>query len=331
MVTLRTDAQLLHVSSDEIAQHVSWDLAIEAARATSAADADGHIQVERTRLNFDGGWMRLLAASISSLGVFGYKEFHLTGDGSVRYCVHLFDAKSGRPIGIVDAALITTMRTAATAAVAVEHIVGAGAPVRLGVVGSGAEAQAGVAALAKLLELESVAVTSRRPENRDAFVAALEPQVGITVHPFATVKEALAEADVAYVATNSGGNVVLWLSDVVDLPVLASIGSTLPVQRELDGEILATADRVIVDTLEVFHESGDALEAVEHGMDPRRATLLGDALRSDITPDRSRRTVYKSIGSPGQDIVLASMILEAAERVGFGRRVTPLSSVKVNL
>jgi alanine dehydrogenase len=332
MATIKSiDAPPLHVSSQDIAEHVSWSLAIDAARESALAAADGDIDVQRATLKFEGGWMRLMAASVSSLGIFGYKEFHLTADGSVRYCIHLFETASGRPIGMVDAALVTTLRTAATAAIAVEHIAGSGAPIRLGVVGSGAEALAGVAALAEVVKLDGVSVTSRNPVNRSSFVESVKATVGLRVEPYATVTEALAGVDLVYSATNSGGRVVLELADVVDVPFIASIGSTLPMQREIAGDILSTADRIIVDTDEVFDESGDALEALESGLDRHRAELLGAALRSDVLPDRTRRTVYKSIGAPNQDIILASMILAKAESTGFGRRIEPLSAVKVNL
>lgn len=329
--THRSDTQPLHVSSDDIATGVSWSLAIEAARRSAAARAGGGVQCQRASLDFSGGWMRLMAAEVSSLGLFGYKEFHLAGDGTVRYCIYVFETATGKPVGIVDAALVTTLRTAATAAVAVEHIVGRGTPVRLGVVGSGAEALAGIAALNEVLKLDGVTVTSRSAANRVAFVSQVNDQTGLAVDAYPTPAEALERVDVVYSATNSGGHVVLRHSDVAHVPVIASIGSTLPNQRELAGDVLVEADRIIFDTPDVFDESGDAIEAIADGLDQSRAELLGSALQSDVLPDRSRRTVYKSIGSPEQDLVLASMILDTAAEQGFGRRIDPLSVVKVNL
>ena len=202
---------------------------------------------------------------------------------------------------------------------------------RLGVVGSGAEALAGVAALNEVLKLDGVTVTSRSAANRAAFVSRVNDQTGLAVDAYPTPAEALKGVDVVYSATNSGGRVVLRHSDVAHVPVIASIGSTLPNQRELAGDVLVEADRIIFDTPDVFEESGDALEAIADGLDQSRAELLGSALQSDVLPDRSKRTVYKSIGSPEQDLVLASMILDTAAEQGFGRRIDPLSAVKVNL
>lgn len=326
----QNDPAVLHVSSAEITEHVSWSLAIEAARAGAEAAASHGAEVRRTTLPLEGGWMRLMAATVPTLGVFGYKEFHLTADGSVRYCIRLFDAEGGRPLGIVDAALVTTLRTAATAAVAVEHILGPGTPVRLAVVGSGAESLAGVRALQNVIKPDTVTVTSRNPANRAAFARQAEETTGLVVTPCETAVDALDGADLVYSATNSGGRVVLHHDDVAHVPVIASIGSTLPEQRELSGGVFLDADRVIVDTTEVFDESGDAISAISAGFERGEAEVLGEALRRD-GPSQARRTLYKSIGSPLQDISLAAAIIEAAEDRGFGRLIEPLSAVKVNL
>lgn len=327
----QTDPSPLHVRSEDIEANVDYPVAIAAARRSALALAQGHVQTRRASLPFANGWMRLMAADVSSLGVFGYKEFHLADGGSVRYCSYVFDTASGRPIGIVDAALVTTLRTAATAAVAVEHLVGAGNPVRLGVIGTGAEALAGVAALNTVVKLDEVRATSRRVANREAFVQKVRDASTLTVTACDSVEEALADVDVVYLATNSGGRVVLHQEQVAHVPVVASIGSTIPVQRELSGEILIAADRVIVDTLDVLEESGDAIEARDAGWTRDSVVLLGDALLGASTGGANARTVYKSIGSPEQDLVLAAAIIDAAVENGFGRRVEPLSAVKVNL
>jgi ornithine cyclodeaminase/alanine dehydrogenase-like protein (mu-crystallin family) len=213
----------------------------------------------------------------------------------------------------------------------VEHLVGAGNPVRLGVVGTGAEALAGVAALNAVVKLDEVRATSRRPDNREAFVRNVGVATALSVTACDSIEEAIAGVDVVYVATNSGGRVVLNEDQVANVPVLASIGSTIPVQRELSGEILRNASEVIVDTRDVLEESGDAIEARDAGWTHASVKLLGEALAEGARNSPAGRTVYKSIGSPEQDLVLAAAIIDAAVENGFGRRVEPLSAVKVNL
>jgi ornithine cyclodeaminase/alanine dehydrogenase-like protein (mu-crystallin family) len=325
-----TDPDLLHIDYTAVADHASWDIALTASQDAALACAQKQVTAQRMTIPYDGGWMRVMAADVASMGIFGYKEFHLAGDNSVRYCVHVFETATGRPLGVVDAALITPLRTAATAAVAVRHLAGEGSALRLGVVGSGAEAVAGVAALNEVVKLTEVRVTSRRESNRAAFVTKVAEQTGLTATPHPNLADALADTDLVYVATNSGGDVVLRAADVRHVPLIASIGSTLPVQRELDGAILSDASRVVVDTPDVLEESGDALDARATGLVADRVELLGTILEHE-QPGELGTTVYKSIGSPEQDVVLAAALLGAASKRDFGQRITPLSTPKMNL
>ena len=319
----------ISVGSGDIARHVGLAVAAGAAELAAAARASGDCHSGRVTLPYPGGWLRLMAVALPTAGIMGYKQFHLADRNKVRYTVHLFDLATGSPIGIVDAALITTLRTAATAALAAQTFFGDDAgPVALGVVGSGAEAEAGVRAVAHLLDLKSVRVFSRSAENRSRLAGQLA-RTGLEANAVDSVREALAGADMVYVATNSGGHVVLRHEDVAQLPFVASIGSTVPPQRELDGEVFLRAGRVVLDTLDALDESGDLVEARERGFRADAVRLLGDM--EPGPPDAPGPTVFKSIGSPEQDVMLAHAIIEQAEAEGFGTRVAPLQAVKVNL
>jgi alanine dehydrogenase len=124
--------------------------------------------------------------------------------------------------------------------------------------------------------------------------------------------------------------VVAGREDLAGVPLVLSIGSTMPDQRELEGNVLAEADVVIIDTADLLEESGDALDAVGVGLDRSRVRLLGDYL--DSAPVRVGRTVYKSIGSPEQDLVLAKSIVDHLERQQVdGRVIDSLTDIKRNL
>ena len=330
MTILRDQTRPLRVDSESIAKHVTQELAIEAARRAALARATGSVESTRMSVPFEGGWMRIMAAVLPSLNLFGYKEFHLATGNNVRYAVHLFALSDGRPLGVVDGALVTPLRTAASAAVAAEYFFGNGAEVRLGVIGSSAEALAGVRALNSVLKLKDVRVTSRSPENRERFAKTINEELGLDIRPENSIAETLKGVDMVYVATNSNGKVVVELKDLRDIPFVASIGSTTPAQRELDDDVLAGAAHVIVDTCDVLEESGDAIASAKHGLAREKVRLLGQMPQQEWNL-KDGLTVYKSIGSPEQDLVLAHMILEAAAANGFGEHYPPISAIKQNL
>ncbi len=322
------------VDLDDVLALVSVDDALEAATAAARAVSDGRVVTGRLQLSWgdDDSGMRVMVAALPDLDVFGYKQFHWVGD-SVHYSCHLFRASDGSPLGAVDAAPLTTLRTAATAALGVERLYGRGRAAVAAVIGSGAEARAGLRALAAVVDLTEVRVTSRRAGNRESFAADLSAELGVPVLPVASVRAATEGADLAYSATQSNGSVVFDTSDLNDVQVLATIGSTAPDQREAAGDVFTGAGVVVVDTRDVLEESGDLLESVdEHGLDPASVRLLGDLLDSEVVPaEGPGLRVFKSIGSPEQDVVLAHTVLQRADAQDAGRLVRPATSRKQNL
>jgi ornithine cyclodeaminase/alanine dehydrogenase-like protein (mu-crystallin family) len=133
---------------------------------------------------------------------------------------------------------------------------------------------------------------------------------------------------VLYVATSSHHTAFLSAADVAEVGLVAAIGSTQPVHRELFGDVFAAAGRVVVDTPDATHESGDCIEAAGAGWDTGSVQLLGDYLGAPAG-DRSGRTVFKSIGSVEQDLVLAHHLLRAAEEHERGTLVDPVGSLRV--
>jgi alanine dehydrogenase len=319
------------VSADDVERFGRPDLALAAARTAARVRLDPESDIKRMNFRMPGGWMRVLGASLPSIGVFGYKEFHYSPGGALRYAIHLFAVEDGRPLGIVDAALITTLRTAASAAAAaVAYHQGRTEPLTVAVIGSGAEAQAGLRALCSALPVAEARVSSRSEDNRRAFTERMSAELGIVVHPLAEAAQATAGADVVYLATNSGGRVVADGDDLGGAPLVLSIGSTMPDQRELRGDVLAEAALLVIDTPDVLEESGDAREALASGLERSRVRLLGEYL--DDPPGLNDRTVYKSIGSPEQDIVLAADIVAVMDdQQAGGRVIESLTDIKRNL
>lgn len=325
---------ILLVDSADIARLISTADSIAAARSAAVAASAGRVTTGRLQVSWDGGesGTRVMVAAVPDLGIFGYKQFHWVGSG-VHYACHVFRTSDGAPLGVIDAAQITTLRTAATAAVGVEALYGAGRSGTVAVIGSGAEAKAGLRALAAVVDITEARVTSRRAENRESFAAELSAELGIPVVPAASVREATEGADIVYSATQSNGTVVYGPLDLPQDVVLATIGSTSPDQREASGEIFTRASCVVIDTTDALGESGDLIEASgELGFDTQQAVLLGGVIGADVQlPPAGGLRVFKSIGSAEQDLVLAHTVLRRATEAGAGRSVVPATSRKQNI
>jgi alanine dehydrogenase len=312
------------LGGDAVDELATVELGLAAAEEAALLPRDT-VVTGRVQVDGDASWMRILAGHLTGLDLSGYKEFHRVGR-RVRYHVHLFRESTGDALGIVDGRRITSIRTSSTAVVAVRAWA-RGRPVRVGIIGSGEEAREGLRALHGALAVTRTRVYSPTPANRAAFAADMGGVLGVEVIPADTQDEVLADSDVLYVATSSHHKAFLRHADVASVPMVAAIGSTHPVHREMFGDAFLGAT-VVVDTPDATRESGDCLEAIERGWDAGSVILLRDYLRGGASPPTDR-TVFKSVGSIEQDLVLAAHLLRAAAEHHRGVLVEPIGSLRL--
>jgi alanine dehydrogenase len=312
------------LGSDDVDRLCTVERALRAARTSArAAATTGRVQVAD-----DVTWMRVLAGIIPELDVVGYKEFHRVGQ-RVRYHISLFRRSTADMIGIVDGRRITSLRTAATAALSFEHV-DTGEAVELGVIGSGEEAKEGLRAVAVASSVSLVKVFSPTTANRESFAEEMAEVTGVEVIPVASADEALRDARRAYVATSASGPPSIRYEQVAHLELVAGIGSTRPNQRELVGDVIAQADRVVFDCDDARHEPGDVVEAIErYGFEPSSAMLLREWLDETPPVAQGGLTVFKSIGSVEQDLVLAHELIAAAHESGSGIAAPEIGSLRI--
>jgi alanine dehydrogenase len=322
-----TDAPPVRLlSGDDVDALATVEVGLAAAEDAARLVTAGRITTGRVQVNGPVAWMRILAGTISDLDLLGYKEFHRVGR-RVKYHVHLFRESTGDALGIVDGRRITSLRTSATAAAAVRHWAG-GRSLRVGLIGSGEEAREGLRAIHGAAPVERATVFSPTAANRSAFAEQMGAELALPVSAADSQAGVLSGCDVLYVATSSHHTAFLSADAVAGIGLVAAIGSTQPVHRELFGDVFTAADSVVVDTPDATHESGDCIEAVAAGWAASSAQLLGDYL--DTPPGAAAgRTVFKSIGSVEQDLVLAHHLLRAAEEQGRGALVDPVGSLRL--
>lgn len=318
--------QMLLLNGDDVDRLATMPVALSAAEEAARLVGQGNIVTGRVQVNGPVAWMRILAGMVTDLDLLGYKEFHRVGR-DVRYHVHLYRESTGEILGVVDGRRITSLRTAATAAAAVKHWA-AGRQVRIGLIGSGEESREGLRALVGAVPVSSAAVFSPTEANRRAFAEEMGSELALPVASVDSMAEAIRGCDVLYVATSSHHTPFLGADDVAGVGMLAAIGSTQPVHRELRGEVFLAASRTVVDTPDATHESGDCIEASSLGWDAASAVLLGAYLAQPAAPD-SGMTIFKSVGSVEQDLVLAYHLLTTAEQSQSGVAVPDVASLRV--
>jgi alanine dehydrogenase len=320
----------LYLGSEDVRALASQDVLMDAARAAVRAEREGTvIMPPRLDVDLPTGFLRVMPAAMGE--VMGVKVMTLVKGLGNRYLLLLYGQPSGDLLAVLDAAEITRLRTAATTALAGEMLAPGGTS-RMGLLGSGFEAESHLRLFARVWPLEQVLVYSPTPERRHAFAARMSEELGVSVVAVDRPEDAVADAKVSVLATKATAPVVDGSAFPAGAVVL-SIGSTRPDLRELDRGTLGRAGALLVDDAkQVRLESGDVIDALGCGalageQIVSMADLDGDVgrLRCDDTRDL---LAFKSVGTAVQDLALAKSALTAAMAQGRGRELGELTSLK---
>ena len=245
-------------------------------------------------------------------GVYGVKTSpYIVGEQGplVTAWTLLMSMQTGQPLLLCDAAELTTARTAATTALAVEAL----APLparRLAIIGSGKVAQAHLHYIKQLRDWQHISLFSPSLGNASAEAIAhlknLDPRVVIAD----SCEAAVDDADVILLCTSSAGP-VLDPARLSKPALITSISTNAPRAHEVPPHSL-NAMQVFCDYRQTTPgAAGDMLIAAEqHGWDPR--AIVGDLpeLLSEWVqpPTYDRHVFFRSIGLGLEDIALANAL-----------------------
>jgi ornithine cyclodeaminase len=235
----------------------------------------------------------------------------------------LLDPASGALLAMMDARLITEMRTAAVSAAAVDSLARVEART-LGLIGTGVQARSHLEALRLVRQIGRVRAWSPDAAHREKFASEMAARWNLRVEATNDAEGAVRGADIVVTATTSSTPVVRghWLSPNA---CVVAVGASRPDARELDTDVVRQA-RVFVDSRAAAEkEAGDILLAVKEGaiaMDHVRGEI-GEVFASRI-PGRTAEgeiTVFKSLGQAVEDAAAAKLIYERAKEQKVGTEI----------
>jgi alanine dehydrogenase len=314
-----------------VGELIGMPLAIDAMHHAFELEARGLVTgVSRMDTSTGAGWLRVLCAVIDGDGVFGFKAMNLATNTGVRYQIHVYSIVSGDLLAIVDAKSVTAARTAGCSAVATKLLARTDVS-DVAIVGTGWEARAQFRAMHTLYPKATFHVHSRSSDHRRAFSREMATETGARIELHDELETAVERADVIVVATKSG-EPVLDIGHAVPGVHINSIGATRPDQHEIAPALFGRCERVVFDDVPlVLREAGDAARAVACGaLRPETPTALAELVagRQPARSNRSQVTLYKSVGTAAQDLVLAYRVFELAVKRGLGVRLDGFPSLK---
>ena len=303
------------IDRDEVAQRLTYEKCIPIVRDAMIAFSRGETrQLLRSIVPLaDGRMFGIMPGAMGERAVFGAKlisvfpENFNRGIQSHQGLVVLFDPESGAPVCAAHAGEITAIRTAATSAVATDVLARKDSR-QLAILGYGEQAATHVRAISKVRKLEVVTIWGRSPERAHIFAVRMQAELGLPILVAATVRDAVADADVVCTVTAASEPILRgeWLKPGTHVNV---VGSGFAGPAEVDNDLVVRS-RFFVDSREgVLKQGAEFLRAKAAGLitDDHIVAEIGQVLAGDVAGRRSEDeiTVYKSLGHVVQDLASA--------------------------
>ncbi|MGX1186430.1 alanine dehydrogenase [Pseudomonas sp. F-14 TE3623] len=314
-------APTLFLSDSDVASLADWSAAVAVLADAYAYPTSDAMVPPRSMARGDGIWLRSLTAVSPAGGHMGCKLIAASMRARcASYLIALFNQQTMALSALIDGNRVTGLRTAATAALAIDLLAPQRA-LRVGVIGAGFEARGALDCLKSVREVARVRVFSPTPASRERFAESFRP--ALDIEAVNSAQEAVQDCDVVICAARSRDESPVLQGEWLPAgATVVSLGSTLPEQREVDAVTMERAVCIVADIPhEVLHDTGDAIAALSAGVKvAEKLVPLADLVAGRAHPRRNESDIvlYKSVGSALQDVVIAEMLYERAKQQGLG-------------
>jgi ornithine cyclodeaminase len=319
----KEDVESLNLSLGQVMDAVEDGLRAHGLKQTEMPSKD-HLSIHDPEKHFN-----ILKSYIKPLNIAGVKvisdfeqnyRHNLPSELAV---LTLYSPDTGAPLAILDATLITWMRTGAVTALGAKHLA-CEKPRVLGHIGTRGTAWFNIPMLDQLFDFEEIRVTSKRQESRERFAAKMSEQLGKRVVAVDTSEKTVKDADIIIDASRLMTPQVLvedkWVKPGA---LIQPYGVTLSVEKTLP----FTVDKMVVDDWNQCQKSplGQFADMVQAG-ELRSEHIYGEIgeIIAGLKPGRqspSERILFWHKGISVCDVALGNLVYQTARERGTGVRL----------
>ncbi|HME13639.1 MAG TPA: ornithine cyclodeaminase family protein [Candidatus Acidoferrum sp.] len=314
----------LHINEAEVRATLSMAMAIEAVEEISRKQSTAEVVVHpRRRFELPGGgFFHYMAAADYAAGYVAMKQYTYSR-GKVRFLVPLYAMPTGDLLAMIEADYMGQLRTGAATGVATKYLSRPDSRIAA-IIGTGGQARTQLEAIAAVRKLDSVRAYGRDALRREKFAKEMSDRLGIRITPAESAAEAVRGADIVTTATTTTLPVVHG-ADLAHGVHLNAIGANHANKRELDEEAVASADVIVVDSIEQSRQEAGDLIIAFHGDE---TCWTGVKRLSEVVAGKtlgrssaSEVTLFKSNGIASWDLAVAVKVYAAAREKGLGREL----------
>ena len=281
------------------------------------------------RAHIDFGANTLLTMPAADERFVGIKLATVVPDNATRQLpvtgglMTLFDAETGVPLAILDAATLTAQRTGAVGAVGVQHMTPEDLST-VGIVGAGVQGTWQAIFACAVRPIEVVHFVARSDASAERFVSNVSPRVGraVRLSRCHDTRELLERSALVITATTSTEPVLPDDPALLAGKHFISVGSFKPDMRELPAAALRLSGHLAIDSEAARHEVGDVIGPVAEGiLEPADVFHVAELATGRRSLERSETTAYKTVGMALYDLCAAQAFYRAACERAAGRDI----------
>ena len=309
---------MLRLTETDVTELIDVRGALEAVEHGLLAEAGGQAQtLQKNVIPYDDGAraLHVLSAVAPGLRVSGVKTWVQAG-ATAQPILMLFDSETAHPMALIEANVLSNLRTGALAGIATKHLAPTTADT-LGIVGSGKQAAMMIHAISAVRPLRSIRIWSPNPANRKALADKVQQELGIHATAERTAAGALADASIVGLAARVQQPIIS--SDMIAHGAhVNSIGTTVPGKSELPQDIFSRFSTICADSPVTVRSLSDEfrLRYVSE-QDWQAVQRLADIVKSKYhRPESADLTLYKGMGTGIADLAMGAALLERARACG---------------
>lgn len=297
------------LTHDEVLAALSPADAVDALRKALRDGYDPADDQPRTKVPLHRGEMHLLPSTLPRVS--GVKILAIQPEGHdpalplIQGQYLLIDGTTLAPLSLLDGTALTTLRTPAVSLAGVkDYLPRATSPLNVVVIGTGAQGRGHAAAVESVVGAEGASIS---------FVGRTEADLG---HPWlkagsVEAAAALKAADLVVCATTAS-EPILSLHDVRPDALVIAVGSHTTSARELASDLMGAAHVIVEDAGAALREAGDVTLAISEGaLTPSDLISMRDVVTGAVELERDRPIVFKTVGMPWEDLVVANAVHRA--------------------
>ncbi len=318
---------VIFLSHEQIAELTTVAEHVDAVKDAYRQRGNGAPADPRTALESDDptGLLNCYVAILPDTGVMGgYTYAAGFGSEDAWLMTPLFDAKTGRPVALLDGAAFNTQKTGAAGAIGIDTLARENSSV-LSVFGSGAQARGQVLAATEVRDFNELLVYSPTKEHRESFASEMNDLLPLEARAVDTSSDAVRAADVIVTATTAS-EPVFAAEELQPGTHINAIGQYHPEKRELSSDVVRRSTYVIDLQERAFQDAGSFLLAVEEGAidEDHIHCEVGDILAgtAEGRTNSEEITVFDSGGTAIETVASAGLVYQKARERELGKELS---------